>query len=520
MPIFLLPDFRRREPSGVGSNIITEAAMRSPHYNRREWRAQEIRALLRGAAFILILLIGLPLTASAQNARLRVSESGRHLLRGAEGKPFFYLADTVWNIVHILNREDMRLYLDHRAANEFNVVFFSAISESGGSGPNAYGDKPFVDDDFLRPAVTPGNDPNDPEQYDFWDHLDFFLHESSRRGIYAAMNPIYASWYVRDGHVTQTNAEEFGRFWGRRYGSSPSIIWVLGGDIAPDFKPEHLEIHRQMARGIALGATGKEDYSILLMTYHPPGQSKAPGARTSSKWYHDEPWLDFNMLQTGQADHISYDLVNADYQRMPVKPVLDGEPWYEAHPHKIRPGNRLASDFDVRKRAYWSVFAGACGHAYGEGSVMLLWSPGQAAFRDTEVIPWKQALDRKGGLQTKYLRRLIESRPMLDRVPDQSLLAYDAMEFNDRIQATRGQDYALIYSTSGNRIDVHLGRISGENVRAWWFNPREGSAKEIGVFPNKGSREFLPPSTGIGHDWVLVLDDTTRQFAAPGVRLP
>lgn len=44
----------------------------------------------------------------------------------------------------------------------------------------------------------------------------------------------------------------------------------------------------------------------------------------------------------------------------------------------------------------------------------------------------------------------------------------------------------MIYSTSGNRIDVHLGRICGASVRAWWFDPRDGSAKGIGVLPNKG----------------------------------
>lgn len=474
-----------------------------------------------GWVWVVVLAVGLPVGGRAADPSpastgLRVSDDGRHLVRKQDRRPFFLLADTVWNIIHLLNREDMVFYLDHRAANKFNGVFFSAISESGGSGPNAYGDKPFIDDDFLSPAITPGNDPKDPEQYDFWDHLDFFIHECAKRGIYAAMNPIYASWYVRDGHVTHANAERFGSFWGQRYGRDPNIIWVLGGDIAPDFKPQHLEIHRGMARGIAAGATGKEDYSTLLMTYHPPGQSKPSWERTSSKWYHDEPWLDFNMLQTGQADYSAYELVRADYQRTPVKPVFDGESWYEAHPHKIRPGNRMASDFDVRKRAYWSAFAGACGHTYGEGSVMLLWRAGDQAFHDTEVIPWKQALDRPGGLQLKYLRRLIESRPMLDRVPDQSLLAYDAMEFYDRIQATRGKDYAMIYSTSGSRIEAHLGRITGKEVRAWWFDPRTGEAKDIGVHPNRGEASFQPPSLGIGQDWVLVLDDASKNYPPPG----
>jgi Protein of unknown function (DUF4038)/Putative collagen-binding domain of a collagenase len=446
----------------------------------------------------------------ATGTDLRVSDDGRHLVRKQDGQPFFLLADTVWNVTHLLNRDDMQFYLDRRVAQGFNTIFFSGISESGGNEANAYGDKPYLNDDFSKPHTTPGNNPADAQEYDFWDHTEFFIQECARRGLYAALNPIYASWYVRDGHVTLANAERVARFWGERLGHYANVIWVMGGDIRPDFKPEHLEIHRLMARGVTLGANALEDHSKLLMSYHPPGN------RTSGQWFHNEPWLDLNMEQTGQADRPGYEMVSEDYGRSPAKPIVDIEPWYEAHPHRIRAGNRLANDFDVRKRAYWAVLAGASGHGYGEASVMLLWRPGDSAFRDTTVVPWKEALDRPGAVQLGHLRRLVESRPMLDRVPDQSLLTDDAMEMNDRIQAARGKDYAMIYSTSGSRIEVHLGRISGEQLRAWWFDPRSGETRDAGMHPNRGKASFQPPSLGLGHDWVLVLDDASKNFPRPG----
>ncbi|MGH9428788.1 MAG: putative collagen-binding domain-containing protein, partial [Terriglobia bacterium] len=86
----------------------------------------------------------------------------------------------------------------------------------------------------------------------------------------------------------------------------------------------------------------------------------------------------------------------------------------------------------------------------------------------------------------------------------------------DRIQATRGKDYAMVYSTSGSRIDVHLGRISGEQVHAWWFDPRTGEARDIGTRPNRGDASFQPPSLGLGQDWVLVLDDASKNYPPPG----
>ena len=60
--------------------------------------------------------------------------------------------------------------------------------------------------------------------------------------------------------------------------------------------------------------------------------------------------------------------------------------------------------------------------------------------------------------------------------------------------------------------------FSGAKVRAWWLNPRDGSAKLIGEFPNTGEREFLSPDKGEHLDWVLVLDDAAKGFPAPGSR--
>jgi hypothetical protein len=64
-----------------------------------------------------------------------------------------------------------------------------------------------------------------------------------------------------------------------------------------------------------------------------------------------------------------------------------------------------------------------------------------------------------------------------------------------------------------------MGTISGDQVRAWWYDPRAGSAREIGVFANKGERSFDPSGEPKpGNDWVLVLDDAAAGFSAPGTR--
>jgi hypothetical protein len=61
-----------------------------------------------------------------------------------------------------------------------------------------------------------------------------------------------------------------------------------------------------------------------------------------------------------------------------------------------------------------------------------------------------------------------------------------------------------------------MGKITGAKVTAWWFNPRNGKATGAGTFANKGTHEFTPPDAGEMLDWVLVLDDASKKYAAPG----
>ena len=74
----------------------------------------------------------------------------------------------------------------------------------------------------------------------------------------------------------------------------------------------------------------------------------------------------------------------------------------------------------------------------------------------------------------------------------------------------------MVYAPVGRAFKVHMEKITGAKVKTWWFNPRDGKAASIGDFPNTGEREFLPPDSGEMLDWVLVLDDATKRYPAPG----
>jgi hypothetical protein len=454
---------------------------------------------------------------SAQSARplprITVSANQRFLQK-ADGRPFFYLADTAWELFHRLDRKQAVEYLEKRASQGFTVIQAVALSELNGLvDPNAYGDLPLIDKDPSRPAVTPGSDPGDREAYDYWDHVEYIVDQANARGLYVALLPSWGSWVsnTRPGDesvLTPKNAQAFGEFLGRRFGNK-GIIWILGGDRpAAGFE----ETWRALARGIAIGAGGKEDYDAVLMSYHPQGSA------TSSTWFHNDPWLDFNMQQTshGLAEKVmNWAKIERDYARTPAKPVLDGEPLYEDHPLAFRAAEfGYSFDAHVRQRAYWSVFSGACGHTYGNHSVWQMYAPGRTPVNGP-LLYWYEAVDRPGAAQMRFVRALVESRPYFSRVPDGTLVV-DALEGADHIVATRGDDYAFIYSAQGRKFTVNMGKISGSRVRAFWYNPRDGAAIAIGAIANTGVREFICPSEGFGSDWVLVLDDAAKDFPPPG----
>ena len=57
-----------------------------------------------------------------------------------------------------------------------------------------------------------------------------------------------------------------------------------------------------------------------------------------------------------------------------------------------------------------------------------------------------------------------------------------------------------------------MGKIKGISLHAYWFNPRDGKTAEIGNVSNNGTKKFSPPSTGYGQDWILVLDDASKNY--------
>jgi hypothetical protein len=455
-------------------------------------------------------------SAERPSQPLRVSSNHRFIVDAA-GRPFFYLGDTAWELFHRLNRDEADRYLEDRAAKGFTVIQAVAIAElDGHSDPNPYGHLPLANLNPATPAVQDG-----PEN-DYWDHVDYIINKAESLGLFIGFLPTWGRYWhdaIKDGRpiFNETNAAIYGEWLGNRYRDKP-IIWILGGDRSVDSAAQ-ASVIRSMALGLRKGDLGRH-----LMTFHPPG------GNGSSTWFHQAEWLDFNMRQNGHGLEYTghYDKTRADYDRLPVKPVLDGEPVYEGHPVSFNAknfGHSVAAD--IRRPLYWDLFNGAFGHTYGHHSVWQMWSAGKNPI-NAPLMSWSDAILQPGSSQVQFARRLLESRPFLTRIPDDSIIVSDRVTTSvpgagaRRFAATRDESgsYAMVYVPVGRPFSVHMDKISGTTVNASWFNPRSGEVVGIGQFPNVGDREFVPPNLGEALDWVLVLDDESRHFPLPGHSSP
>ena len=438
-------------------------------------------------------------SADFTHGKLKVSDNGRFLVF-EDGTPFFYLGDTGWELFHRLTKDETEKYLENRRAKGFTVIQAVALAELDGlNTPNAEGNRPLIGNDPLKPDET------------YFEHVDWVIRRAADKGLFIGLLPTWGDkidpmkWGKGPKIFNSENGYKYGQWIGRRYRDFPNIIWINGGD--RDGGGDNKAVWDAIGNGI------KSVDHNHLMTFHPWGE------HSSSEWFQNSPWLDFNMSQTGHGQR-SYSIYKRiivhDYNLKPVKPCFDGEPRYEDHPVNWNPEVLgWFDDADVRQAMYWDLFSGGFGHTYGCHPIWQMLAPGREA-AGLARHKWYDVLDLPGAFDLINARRLMESRPFLSRIPDQDLLVPAYCPETDYIVATRGDGYAFVYFPSGWPAEIRLDRIGASDLDASWFDPRSGEAGQPERIPGKGTRKFTPPSGGRGNDWILVLDDASRNFKAPG----
>ena len=441
---------------------------------------------------------------SGQPTRLAVSDNGRYLVN-ADGEPFYWLADTAWELIHCCSLEGIDLYLQKRKEQGVNVIQAVALAELDGiRSPNASGLVPLQNEDPETP---------DPGYFTF---IETVLDMAREHDMYIALLPTWGdklfkeSWGVGPEIFNDKNAYAYGRWLGERFKEKENLIWIIGGDRNPRGIND-IAVWNQLANGIVEGAGG---YNKTLMTFHP--QPKEMGG--SSTWFHNEAWLDFNMHQTGHCPNQgTYSHIAYDYSLSPVKPVLDGEPLYEEHPNCFNAAELGYSEVsDIRRIMYWNVFAGAFGQTYGCHAVWQMYAPGKTPVNGP-LRPWYKSLDLPMANQVRHLKNLMLSRPFLSRVPDREMITEGPEDELSKVLATRDSSgsYAMVYFPDGKSARLNLESLKNKELITWWYDPRTGNAYQGPDLMRVSNIDVIPPTQGRGNDWVLVID--ADHFDRPGI---
>jgi hypothetical protein len=423
------------------------------------------------------------------SVKLKVHENKRYLMT-KNGEPFYYFGDTAWELFHRLTINEADYYISVRAKQGFNVIQAVALSEFDGlTVPNRYGRLPLLNNDPTTPDLA--------GDYSYWDHVDKLIAVAAKYNMFVALLPTWGDkfnkgWGIGPEIFNADNAYTYGKWIGDRYKDNWNIIWMLGGD-RPLTTDLHHAVVDNMAKGIIESDTGKH-----LITFHPCG------GRSSVDDVNDRDYMDFHTVQSSHATegYYSYKLVRRTGEAE-MKPFMDAEPRYEDHPANFTADTKyLWNNDDVRQNLYWNILEGACGNTYGNHSI---WS---FTTKTTDYFPvtWYEAILHKGAQESYYAMKLRYSRPYFELVNDTSLVDQTDVRMA-YFASAKGQDYAYIYSPLGEAFTAHLGIFKENNkgLRASWFNPRTGE-EELFAIVSADDFRFVPPTSGKGQDWLLIID--------------
>ncbi|RSH83833.1 hypothetical protein EHS25_005448 [Saitozyma podzolica] len=425
---------------------------------------------------------------------LAPSSNGRFIVRHVNpNEPFFYLADTAWELFHRLDDAEAETYLRNRADKGFNVIMIVVLAEQDGLVlPNRDGALPLQTPiELLADGGSLGPKSLNPDYFAF---IDRILPLAASLGLTVALVPTWGRYInggLHEGPVifNETNSYEYGLFLGERYPFHP---FILGGDTNRYWNmkaPKAVEagedvtllkvhdcgrITESMARGIAEGekravqalpADIKEkvkDYQSFITYHSTQGWLPSAPPASGSAQFPEASWLSLDGVQTGHSEtQFNENLEPSKNVKMwrsrspylPIRqmyntprpdgrprPVIDLEPHYEATHYKFNRDLPIWEDADIRNGAWQSLFAGACGYTYGCNSIWQFHNPESKTHPPITGIcaytPWYLELDLPGTFQVALMRNIMLSSPnYFTRVPDQSFIVSSTGESNDRSEA-------------------------------------------------------------------------------------
>lgn len=418
---------------------------------------------------------------------IRVKKDGEtagHFFEYSDGQPFLWIGDTWWNWTkNNIRFESFKQMVDNRAEKGFNIGQLF-VPGNGWSRESSLLDETctILDTGHAK-------------------KVENMITYANSKGITVWIH----GWWSRPNLNTSIGAEKMIRWW--RYlvhrFAAYNVIWVVAGEYnMNNYGGYPLDFWKDLGRLIK-----KEDPYERIVSLHntPPfwdGGAEAPQWATGEV-LHQEAWLDYNQSQVGHgkfANEMIPMVVSEEYNRLPSKPIVVTEPWYE-----FNKGNPPA--IDIRFAAWSAIMSGAAGHSYGGGHVWLASVPespeGQGAW------PLEDGFDRttynyEGAVSMKYLASFLKGIKWWNLSPHPELVR----EYPQPLcLAKPGEEY-IIYLRYGGVAKLAIdGKAVSETFVYQWYNPGTGKYYDPVKVQGKELISFSCPESYPAvvdyKDWVL-----------------
>jgi hypothetical protein len=418
----------------------------------------------------------------------RMGPLSGHYFEYSDGTPFLWIGDTWWNWTKKdIHFETFKELVDNRSGKGFNIGQLFVPGNGGDKSTS-------LDRSFSILDTSNMN------------RIEAMIRYANSMGITVWIH----GWWSRQNMNIRIGGDNIKRWWRyiiHRFGAY-NVIWVMAGEYNMyNYGGFPVEFWKDLGKMI-----DEEDPWQRIISVHntPPfwdGGADAPQWSTGSV-LHNEKWLDYNQCQAGHgryANEMIPFIISEDYKRIPAKPVVVTEPWYE-----FIEGN--PAGMDIRFAAWSSILSGAAGHTYGGGHVW--WadvpeSPENVGGWPLEAGFERTTYDYDGAVSMGIIAQFFKGIDWWNMEPHPELILEYPQPF---CLARPGEEY-LVYLRYGGSPVINLGATAGgKNYEYYWFNPGTGEKKETEVAAGKelirlNCPEMYPGVTEL-RDWVLYIKST------------
>lgn len=473
---------------------------------------------------------------------LKVSGNGRYLVDQA-GVPFRVHCYAFWNgISSIQTSSDLGQILDALVAIGINAVFVNLADHDGeggtgksaGNGPftSAIGAFPYAkQSDGVTAYAGTGysgsydgngnaNGPT-PTTADMstvttahlqW--VDTFVQACEARGMLVMLFPCYTGFNFADQGwgtditaVSTAKMHSFGATLGARYKNQQNIMWMAYGDADPAAFTGGVAAIQNVIQGIqSAGANQLWGGHLPVNEGDPIAGNATIGAFLSVRSVYfwtfstdDHPipgWVLDACNATPTAPSWLFDVVQ--YENVGILGGTD-------------PTN-------CRKRQWWGALSGTAGHMFGNRDGFYAGGTGNTSTNGTFAgMNTTSCLQSDGHAHAKVMCQFFK------KIPWWKMLPSGVGSMGTLITAGGGSGQTFVASSAATDGTVMLAYVPptvaggtsitvasfamSKTYTAWWVDPANGAAQQIGVFAT-GARSFTTPagnnSYGTG-DWVLYL---------------